>query len=187
MKRMFLFGALCAILCLSSCSISKEMKSSAKAIEPKIGVYVADLDIKTVKVKSEFVFEKSLQITENEMIDNAIFNALDKINADFMVGIQTQVSSVLAHNGELKSKKVIVTGYPAYYKNIRPVPANYFTAEELKADTPYIIKENVDGEEISYVIISPEKDNGPVLKVDTDELSVDHMTFKNKKSNSSKK
>lgn len=179
MKKLFFFGALCALFCLSSCSI-KTLQSTAKEIQPEIGLYMADLDIKTEKVKNEFVFEKSLRISEKQMIENAIFNALDKINADYIVGLQTQISSEFTSNGKLKAKKVTVTGYPAYYKNVRPIPASKFTAEELKAETPYIIKENVGGEEKSYVIISPEKDNGTVLNVDADQLSVDHLTFKSK-------
>ncbi len=186
MKKLFFLSTLCALICLSSCSINKTVKSTAKEIQPEIGLYIADLDIKTEKVKNEFVFEKSLNISENEMIENAIFNALDKINADFMVGLQTQITAEYTSNAKLKSKKVIVTGYPAYYKNVRPLPANSFVAEELKADTPYIIKEVVAGEEKAYVVISPKKDKGAILEVDTDKLSVDHLTFK-KENKTSKK
>lgn len=186
MKKLFYLSALCALFCMSSCNV-RTLQSTAKEIQPEVGLYVADLDIKTEKVKNEFVFEKSLRISEKEMIENAIFNALDKIKADYIVGLQTQVSAEYTSNGKLRSKKVIVTGYPAYFKNVRPIPANTFTAEELKADTPYIIKENVAGEEKSYVIISPEKDNGPILNVDTDELSVDHLTFKNKQASKASK
>lgn len=181
MKKLFYLSALCALFCMSSCN-TRTMYSTARTVDPAISVYVAELDIKTEKIKGEFTFEKRLNITEKQMIENAIFNALDKIKADYIVGLQTQVTAEYTSNGKLKSKKVVITGYPAYYKNIKPVPANTFTAEELKANTPYIIKENVAGEEKSYVIISPEKDNGPVLNVDTDELSVDHLTFRNKKS-----
>lgn len=179
MKKLFFFGALCALFCLSSCN-TKTLYSTARTVEPEVKYYMADLDIKTEKIKGEFTFQKRLNVTEKQMIENAIFNALDKVQADFIVGLQTQISSEFTSNGKLKAKKVTVTGYPAYYKNVRPIPASKFTAEELKAETPYIIKENVGGEEKSYVIISPEKDNGTVLNVDADQLSVDHLTFKSK-------
>jgi hypothetical protein len=166
------------------------MYSTARTVDPEVFVYMADLDIKMEKVRGEFTFEKRLNITEKNMIENAIFGALDKVKADFIVGLQTQVSSEYTSTGKLKAKKVIVTGYPAYFKNIRPVPKEMtqFTAEALKSDTPYIIRETIGGEEKSYVLITTtnKEEFCPVLKLDPEQLSVDHLTFKNKKGDKNK-
>lgn len=190
MKKLFFFGALCALFCLSSCN-TKTLYSTARTVEPEVKYYMADLDIKTEKIKGEFTFQKRLNVTEKQMIENAIFNALDKVQADFIVGLQTQISSEFTSTGKLIAKKVIITGYPAYYKNIRLVPEKItkFNAQELKSETPYIITEQVAGEDKSYVIITTtnDKEQSPVLELNPEELSVDHLTFKNKKCAKSEK
>lgn len=174
------------VMALSSCCTTK-MTSVTKMKTPSTAEVMADLDIRTEKITHNYqvVLKKSLLIDEEELKENAVFDALKKVGADVLVAPQFQIfkKSCL----EETTVDIVVTGYPAYYTNFRQkAVADKIEMRELKEGASYvIIKKNSDNKEIEVdkdIIVAPAKcnhGNGDV-KLDINETTVDHVVLTNK-------
>lgn len=160
--------ALVAVALFASCSVSKTT-SLVKQMEPKTEIMMADLEVKTTKVAGEYKYDakKNAIVNEKELINNAIYEALAPKNADVLVGLQYQVKT------EVRGRKyytVNVTGYPAYYKNFRPVAS--LKDLELKEVNGVIfaITKNSNGEPTGYQVIVPSDKKQHTIDMDLIEL-----------------
>ncbi len=173
MKKTILMGlSLIACAVLTSCSHSMT-ESISRHMTPDVAPLIAELDVRSEKVEGTYtvndkrLLNKAFKLgkrhkdkVEDEVVVNAMFNALNSAKADVLIGMQVQVTKVYGSGGCMKEKTAYVTGYPAYYKNIRPYVAshNKFNIDELKDGVPYIITEvDAEGETHIYQIIYPEK------------------------------
>ncbi len=158
-KSLFLSMAVVALALLASCSTTI-VTSSAPDIKPTVRPVIADLEVRQTKISATFTSEDKRVFKmghggEQEIIRNAVFQALQDANADVLVGMQYQVTEVRNSFGRLKSKTVVVNDYPGIYRNIRSLPNNEIKAQELKADTPYLITEKQgDGDTKVYTILT---------------------------------
>lgn len=140
-------------LLATSCSVSKTT-SSTKVLDPKTDLLIADLEVTTQKVTGEFRYDakKNAIVNTNELIQNAIYNALSPLKADVLVAPQHQVKQ------EIRGRKyytVTVTGYPAYFRNFRPYsPMTDVEFKEINGIV-YIIPKNSNGEPTGYQVIVP--------------------------------
>ncbi len=90
---------------------------------------VADLDISKTKVMYTYIPPKSIQRGgQRNVVNTAVREALvANGNADVMVGLETQIS----YNFFRKITSIVITGYPAKYKNFRNLK------EEVWYEIPY--------------------------------------------------
>lgn len=181
MKKITFFLGVMVALVASSCS-SVKVSSTGKTLEPEITTLRADLDVKYTKVKGVY----DINVKKNEHVDikamcnNAVFNALDPVGADFLVGPQFKVDI------EVRGRKYItvtVTGYPAYYKNFHqdaePQYLESYDIQELKPGTPYlVIDKDQYGGVMGYDLIAPKAPKCCEKKpctIDLNETTVDKI------------
>lgn len=175
MKKMILFAALLGMAVMQSCTSYKSTVSGTRIMEPEIKRLMADLEVGTERVTASFSIEntrykKNRMVGEKDMMLNAVYDALLRVNADAMIGVQYKMYSEYDYKLQIRTRTITVTGYPVWYRNFRPVPEvkTQFDVKELKADTPYvIIEKNSKGEEKDYrVITSTKVKNDPVIHLD---------------------
>ncbi len=160
---------------LSSCS-SRIINSNSLDMTPTVRPFIADLEVSAEKVTGNFTTTYASNTREEVMIHNAVFHALNSVKADVLVGMQYQITTETDSKGNLTEKTVIVTGYPAFYRNIRPVPNNVFDVQELKNDTPYIVTEHDgNGDSKIYTIITTQTNN-PVIDLKDADLETVVLT-----------
>lgn len=129
MKRFLLFAILA--VAASSCSTLKNTATTHdfNTNAPYTVPVIADLEVSGNRIMYAYVPPKSVR---NGGTQNAINTAIREAlvtngNADVLVGLETQVR----FNALKKIKSVVVTGYPAKYKNFRQLD------EEIWYNTPY--------------------------------------------------
>lgn len=129
MKKIFLLAILA--VAASSCSTLKNTATTHdfNTNAPYTVPVIADLEISENRVMYAYIPPKSVR---NGGTQNAINSAIREAlvtngNADVLVGLETQVR----FSATKKIKSVVVTGYPAKYKNFRQLD------EEVWYSTPY--------------------------------------------------
>ena len=116
MKKQILFYAAMSIVVLTSCSVLKTNTSKtmdiygAGVIQMPI---LVDLDVQPVKVSGTAYATKGISM-ENVKQD-AVADALKKANADVLVEPKFETKTT---GGRITAN---VTGWPAIYKNFRPI------------------------------------------------------------------
>lgn len=121
MKKNLLTLLVISIL-VSSCSVTKSMVDSSKVNAEKIPTAtIASIEVSPHKCYYKYVptVNESRQLTESQLVQNAYFEALkENGNADVMISsnYKVQVRQFLIFK---KIVAVEVSGYPAYYIDIR--------------------------------------------------------------------
>ncbi|HOR03500.1 MAG TPA: hypothetical protein PLI58_02495 [Candidatus Syntrophosphaera sp.] len=125
MKKIVLLFVVLSILFLTSCSIIgiNSVTSKTKDIYGSVIhlPVVVDLIVQNTKITKEFTTECPQNPTDDVIEDVksiAIAAALKEHSADVLIepNYDVQITSKSASNSEIK---VVVTGYPATYKNFR--------------------------------------------------------------------
>ncbi len=187
-KSLFLSMAVVALALLASCSTTI-VTSSAPDVKPTLRPVIADLEVQQTKVSAEFTSNDKRVFRmgrggESEIVRNAVFQALQDAKADVLVGMQYQITEVRNSFGRLKSMTVVLNGYPGVYRNIRSLPNNEISAQELKADTPYLITEKQgDGDTKVYTIITTQNNE---LTLDLEKADKETIILTNDKEDGKK-
>lgn len=179
--RKHLLYLLCLVIAIAatSCSTSKVV-STARILEPVTYPIHADLDIKAQKVTGVFNYEckKNIAVNEQEMKDNAVYAALREANADVLVAPMFQV------NTKVMGKKyvtVTVTGYPATYKNFRPIePEKFASLETIESNNGVILLIGKDQDEnvLGYQVVVPADKS--INTIDMDMVTLDKIILDGK-------
>ncbi len=181
MKTKQLVLSLLVMVFFASCASNQNtsFSSTARTLEPETPALIADLEVENTKVIGEFKYDcpEEQSVNEQELKNNAVFNALKTMNADVLVAPQYQIIR------EAKSRKyytVIVTGYPAYYRNFRPMPVERVTNMELKEVNGmiFVITKNNFNETVGYQIVVPNDKKVQTIEAEQtllDKLSLDQV------------
>ena len=117
MKK-FLFLAATAFM-MMSCSITKQSATyrNVGVMSPFTTPVVADLEVSNSKIRYEYEPNNAVRRGgKDNVLNTAITRALyQNGNADVLVGLETQIK----YGSGSKINSVIITGYPAKYKNFR--------------------------------------------------------------------
>ncbi len=177
--------ALVAIALLTSCS-ARIISTTTRQMEPETLPLVAELDVRSEKVEGSFTINDKKQLNgffklgkrlkgqvNEAVVQNAIYQALKSVKADVLVALQCEITEVIGAGGCVIEKTAVVSGYPAYYKNIRHYDPskNKFDLKEMKDGVPYFITEtDGEGHTTVFQVIIPEKDGVDLNKTDLDKL-----------------
>lgn len=128
MKRVILFAI--AAITLASCSTLKNTATHRdfSVATPYAVPIVADLDVSETRIMYAYVPPKSVR---NGGADNVLNTAVREAltvngNADVLVGLETQIN----YNAFHKITSIVITGYPAKYKNFRNLDENVWHGNE---------------------------------------------------------
>ena len=172
MKKCIFFCFVIMII-TASCNVSKTV-SSAHTLLPKTDLTIADLDVQTSKVTGEYRYDiqldKEKSVNKQELVNNAIYNALHPLKADVLVGAQHRIES--SSRGNRMYYNVTVTGYPAYYRNFRSSSVKDVEITEIDGQS-YVILKNEDGQFTSCQLIVPTNINEGYIKDHSSDLSKD--------------
>lgn len=116
MKKTNLFFVLVMLLMITSCKVQMNT-SDVLPLNAQVNLNcTADLEVSENKIKYEYIPSKEERKLGLEWIkSNAVYAALEKYgNADVLVSPQFSITKKCS-----KILLVKVSGYPAYYKNIR--------------------------------------------------------------------
>ncbi len=183
MKKLFFFCAVAAVALLASCSVSI-ISSSAPDAKPNARPIITDLEVRETKVSATYTSTDKWLFRlgeggDEQLLRNAVYQALSSANADVLVGMQYQITEEKSRfTGRTKSKTVNVSGYPAFYRNMRALPNNELIIDELKPNTPYVVTEKDGyGESRIYTIIMEETNGKNELTIDLDGKKVDTVVL----------
>lgn len=176
MKKLLFLAAVVGLMGLQSCSSYKVSKTftASNIITANTEVLMADLEVGDKHITGTFSVEvsrhKQSNLTSERMVLTAVYDALQKVNADAIVCLQHKVTSEFDSKSGVETRTVHISGYPVYYKNFRPVPVvqTEFDVRELKPETPYVIveKNTQEGEKGYRVITSTKIKNQPIIPLD---------------------
>ncbi len=178
MKKIVLALAVVLAVCLSSCTTI--VSSSAPDLKPTLRPIITDLEVQSTKVRGSYTSDEWRLFRmgrggDDVLIRNAVHQALDAIDADVLVGMNYQVTEEKNMFGVTRSKTVTVSGYPAFYRNMRALPNNEFLIQELKPNTPYVIQEkDGHGDSKIYTIITT---NNNELVIDLNNTSMETIVL----------
>lgn len=119
MKKLFMFLAVAALT--ASCTMTKHSVKAVDVQNPIVTTTVASLDVENTPISYEYVptREDRKALTFKELLGNAQYLALkEHKKGDVLVQVSYSVSAKRIF-GAMKVKKILVTGYPAKYKNFR--------------------------------------------------------------------
>lgn len=181
--KLFVLGA--AIALMASCTTTKSVSSTtstARTLDPETPELVADLEVANMKVTGEFKadFGTDEAVNEQMLKDNAVYNALKTMKADVLVAPQYHV---VKETSGRKYYTVTVTGYPAFYRNFRPMPVERITNIELKEinGMVFLITKNNFNEAMGYQIVVPNDKKVQTLEIDQtmlDQVTLDQVILK---------
>lgn len=163
--------ASCATNRVVSYTTSIDANNDDVAVKP----LMATLQVEEAHVTGEFqwVGKKRAMVNLEELRDNAIFNALQKKNADVLIAPQYQIETEMRASSKVINVKVI--GYPAKYVKFEPAPvANALEVRELKNDANYVLV-NTDskGTVLGYKVVLPYEKNLKTL--DLEDATIDKV------------
>ena len=181
--KLFVLGA--AIALMASCTTTKSVSSTtstARTLDPETPELVADLEVANMKVTGEFKADFANEEAVNEQLlkDNAVYNALKTMKADVLVAPQYHV---VKETSGRKYYTVTVTGYPAFYRNFRPMPVERIANIELKEinGMVFLITKNNFNEAMGYQIVVPSDKKVQTLEIDQtmlDQVTLDQVILK---------
>lgn len=176
MKKFNFFLLVILAVFATSCKLTKTV-SVVRELEPKTHVLVADLEVGKNKVVGEYQYKMKkrlfLPTKMQELIDDAIYNALIPANADVLVGATTRV---VQESRPFKTFfTVTVTGYPAYYRNFRHEYVKDLELKEINGAV-YVIPRNADkNAPMGYQVVVPT--DKYARYIDLNQISVDKILF----------
>lgn len=119
MKKLFIL--LVVAIAVSSCSVMKQTASEQDVNSKVIAATISDLDVADHKITYTYIPSKKVRkLGMQNCINAAISEALAN-NGGGDVLIETQKAIIQSYGLGRKIKSVTVCGYPAKYKNFRPV------------------------------------------------------------------
>ena len=175
MKKQSIMLLVILALVATSCKLTKTV-SLVREVEPKTNVLVADLEVGKKKIVGEFQYEMKKRLfiptKVQELIDDAIYNALIPAKADVLVGATTRI---VQESSLLKTVyNITVSGYPAYYRNFRHEYVKDLELKEIDG-TVYVIPKGADKAPMGYQVIVPTDKYASYI--DLDQMSVDKILF----------
>ena len=158
MKKFSIFMMLLIIAtCIFNSCALRITTSTSRTLMPLEEPLMADIDVKTEKVTGTYTEKK--RADEERIKKNAVFNALaNGTKGDILVAPQYEIVKDARFNGaRIKSVTVTVTGYPAFYKNFRPVPkVGEYEIREVTPQTPFVIvTKDAEGKPVTYEVKDP--------------------------------
>jgi hypothetical protein len=179
MKNLFYVTLSAVALLLASCATNRTVSYTtsigADNYDVNVKPLMATLQVEESHVTGEFqwVGKKRAVVNLEELRDNAIFNALQKKNADVLVTPQYQIETEIRASSKIVKVKVI--GYPAKYVKFEPAPVpDALEIRELKNDANYVLV-NTDskGTVLGYKVVLPYEKNLKTL--DLEDATVDKV------------
>ena len=119
MKKIFMILAAAAMM--ASCTITKHSAKTVDVANPIVTTTVASLEVESTPISYEYVPSKQDRkaLTMKELLGNAQYLALkEHKKGDVLVQVSYSITAKRIC-GFTKVKKILVTGYPAKYKNFR--------------------------------------------------------------------
>lgn len=158
MKKILFFSLVACGALLTACKTPVTMSNrTARSTEMPIETWAswttADLDVSDQKVRLtvEAPKDDKILMTESQMKENAIGEALEKYNADVLINPLFTTEFV---DGKLV--RVTVSGYPARHKNFRTISyeeqSQFLLEKEKAANAPQIV---INGGEIKNEVAAP--------------------------------
>lgn len=134
MKRVILF--VMAFVVFTSCSTLKNTATHRdfSVATPYAVPIIADLEVSETRIMYPYVPPRSVKIggTDN-VIKTAVREALAANgDADVLVGMETQIK----YNAFYRITSIVITGYPAKYKNFRNLDENIWYNNEYFQTKP---------------------------------------------------
>lgn len=122
MKKFFLIAAV-ALLSVASCTTVKTSTSTMLDVNTSLRSNTeADLIVSDKKISYTYtpLFRSERKMAQKKVISNAVSAALKANgNADVLVAAEYEIVATKKLWFSTKTRQVIVTGYPAVYKNFR--------------------------------------------------------------------
>lgn len=181
MKARILVLAFATMVALASCTATKTV-STARYLDPDTQEMIADLEVSNTKVVGEYKcnVKKNAYVNEQELKDNAVYNALQPVNADVLVAPQYRF--VKEVHGKRCVYTVTVNGYSAFYRNFRPVEKERVTDVELKEVNGliFMLTKNNFGETVGYQVVVPTDKKTAVIDADKkllEDLNIDYVVL----------
>ena len=147
---------LCIAAMMNSCAL-RITSSTTRTIAPLEEPLMADIEVKPEKITGTYTERK--RADEKRIKQNAVFNALaNGTKGDLLVAPQYEIVKDTRFKGaKVKSITVTVTGYPAFYKNFRPVPkVTEYEVREVTPQTPFVvIAKDSDGNPTNCQVVDP--------------------------------
>ena len=169
MKKVLFFSlCLVASVCFFSCTTESKtvITTTSRTLEPQIYPILADLDIKTQKVTGVYNYEcdNGESVDENVLKSNAVYQALKEIKADILVAPQYQVTTKTMGRQYIT---VTVTGYPAYYKNFRPMSEfSELETVETKSGAVVVVAKDQNKAVLGYQVVVPSGSGSRTIDMD---------------------
>lgn len=126
-KSLITVGAL-GMLLLASCSTVRKTSTVVDIPTSIVSESTADLEVSPNKITYKYVPDRSVRRAgEQNVINSAVAEAL-KANgdADVLVAMQYEIKTTKGFFGQVTVKYVTVKGYPAKYKNVKPIDPALF-------------------------------------------------------------
>lgn len=167
-KVLFISLCLVASVCFFSCTTESKtfVSTTSRTLEPKIYPILADLDIKTQKVTGVYNYEcdNGEFVDENVLKSNAVYQALKEIKADILVAPQYQVTTKTMGRQYIT---VTVTGYPAFYKNFRPMGEfSELETVETKSGVVVVVAKDQNKAVLGYQVVVPSGPGARTIDMD---------------------
>ncbi len=134
-KFSFLYVAVIAVAVLfSSCwttytTPTYRYVSDNHVVNPYISPVIADLEIQDTITKFEYT--TSMTGTKDVLLSHAVYNMLQKYDADLLVGMKYYIESNYGTT-------ITLEGYLAFYKNVRSADGFVVDTTKLNPNLPYI-------------------------------------------------
>lgn len=178
MKKILFFSLiLVASVCFFSCTTESKTivatsvsttssKAYSRTLEPQTYPILADLDIKTQKVTGVYNYEcdNGETVDESMLKSNAVFQALKEIKADILVAPQYQITTKTMGRQYIT---VTVTGYPAFYKNFRPMGEfSELETVETKSGVTVVVAKDQNKTVLGYQVVVPSGPGARTIDMD---------------------
>ena len=161
-KHLLAFVAIVAGIALTSCSSYYRVNSTPKVLEPSVAPVHATLEVRQSKITYVYqqTFSKSAIVDENQLRENALYEAIAQARADVLVA--PTFKTELEIDGR-KYYTVTVSGYPADYSEFVQEKAlmepRQLETKELKKDAAYLfINKDQNGNLVDFEVVGTGKD-----------------------------
>lgn len=137
MKNLIIIIAAFAVFGLSSCSTITNSASTQQIGSKVMSASTADLEIAPKRITYKYITEKAVRKGGyKNVINTAVMQALATCGGDVLVDPQYSVKHVNSGIFGSKVAEVIVTGYPARYKNFQSISKDVLEQSFLNGTAP---------------------------------------------------
>lgn len=177
MKKLLVsFSLVLMIACLTSCKTSYQ-SSFVRVSDPSTPVLLADIRVGSDHVRGYYLYKgpKKLTISQKDMMQNAVYDAIEKAGCDVLVAPNFQIRNEKSLFKQTVTINVI--GYPGFYTNFsHPSEVTGVDVKDLSNDKNYLIsRKTEDGAVVGYQVIVPYDKNLKVI--DMDEADVEKVVL----------